>query len=171
MIDIGREIPTDPQLRKEFIRLSQTVTSAMSFESVTEFIDIPEGVNGLTILDVGGGGSDFTATLLEKGADAYAVDYLYASRSDLKGKAKKNIDDLRKKKAPWAITQERALERCIESMKRNPSHYMAVSATELPFPDNFFNLVVSTSCIVPYLDLDREAFFTAVSECIRVTKP
>lgn len=166
-----RELPSDSKLRDEIVKLSQTVISAKSFDSVSELINIPQLVSGLTILDVGSGGSDFTATLLEKDADAYAIDPAYVNTWDLKKKLRKYINDEKRKKHTWAISQEIASKRFLESIRVNPDHYRADQATKISFPDNFFDLIVSVNCLVPYLDLDRETFFNAVGECLRVTKP
>lgn len=146
-------------------------TSAKSFEDISKYIDIPEEVVDLRFLDIGAGGSDFTATLLERGADAYAVDHLYSSRSDLKGRMKKFFEASKKRGSTWLPKQEKAFERFYESIKNNPQRYKDASAEDLPFLNNYFDHVISVTCIGQYLDSNKNSLFTSLAEAIRVTKP
>ncbi|HZQ29739.1 MAG TPA: methyltransferase domain-containing protein [Patescibacteria group bacterium] len=146
-------------------------TSAKSFEDISRYIELPKDVSGLSFLDIGAGGSDFTATLLERGANAFAIDPLYKSRSDLKGKMKNFFELSRKRKLNFLPRQERAFERFYESIKTNPDHYKAAQAENLPFPDNYFDYVISITAITQYLDSNKDTLFAAVKEAIRVTKP
>lgn len=139
-------------------------TSA-SWEEVFECVLMPKEVKGLRILDVGAGASDAVNKLLELGAEAYAIDPRYRSRSDLKGRVKKH-NVLKDNK----LRRNEALESFMDSIKSSPERYLEASATDLPFPDNFFDIVYSRIAITTYLDVDRDIFSNAVEECIRVTK-
>jgi ubiquinone/menaquinone biosynthesis C-methylase UbiE len=141
--------------------------SSTSWQEVFRSVNMPEQVDGLTILDVGGGASDTTAKLIELGADAYAIDPRYKNMGQLKGevraintqydpKDQREIDD--------------ALERFKLSTKTHKDHYLDASAISLPFPDNHFDLVFSKTAVLFYLDVDIGILNTAVDECLRVTK-
>ncbi len=139
-------------------------TSA-SWEEVFECVLMPSDVKGLRILDVGAGASDAVCKLLELGAEAYAIDPRYRSRADLKGRVKKHNKLVSNK-----LRRNEALESFMESAKSRPERYLEASATEIPFPDNFFDIVYSRIAVTSYLDVDRDIFSNAVEECIRVAK-
>lgn len=145
--------------------------SAASYQELKDIFHLPEEVSGLRTLDIGAGASDLTVTLLEQGADAYAVDPRYKNSSDLRGKAKEHVRHLRgHKDIKKALQEEEAIERCLKSIKSRPDHYKAASATNLPFPDDYFNLVISSSAILGYLDVDFRILHKATQEALRVTK-
>jgi len=175
MIEIPRENQLDLSWEKKL--LDQSICSARSWRYINMIVGFPEDVRGLKVLDVGGGGSDATAVLLEKGADAWAIDPRYKSRSDVKGKVRQYLLELTQrwgKKPPWdefIRSQEKALERFIRSARERPERYIVAYASSIPFPDNYFDFVFSTNCITEYLDVRPETFLAAISECVRVTKP
>ncbi len=139
-----------------------------SWEEVFTSVLIPEEVNGLKILDVGAGASDAVKRLSDLGADAYAIDPRYRSRSDLKGLVRKHNKVL---EGEDSARREQALESFMESIKNTPERYKTASATDIPFTNDFFDIVYSRIAVTYYLDVDRDIFSKAVSECIRVTKP
>ena len=144
--------------------------SAEPWEDIFESVQFPEDLRGLTILDVGAGASDATARLVELGADAYALDPLYKSTSDLKGKVRiQNKIPLYSKDAKKR--RHEALERFMASFKNEPERYKTASATQIPFPDDTFDIVYSVAAVLRYLDLDLQILLKAVSECLRVAKP
>ena len=142
-------------------------TSA-SWEEVFECVLLPEEVQDLRILDVGAGASDAVSKLLELGADAYAIDPRYKSKSTLRGQVKSYNQsmDMESKNR-----RNQSLERFSDSIKDNPERYIEASTTCIPFPDDFFDIVYSRIAVTYYLDIDRAIFSRAVNECIRVTKP
>lgn len=150
--------------------LEIAVPSGASFREITECILLPERVEGLRILDVGAGASDATAELLRFGADAYAIDPLFRSKSELRGKVKKH-NRLVVDKTDLKIERANAIERFAQSIKKNPERYVQASATSIPFEENFFDIVYSRIAILPYLDFDIEILTQAIQECLRVTKP
>ncbi len=144
--------------------------SAEPWEDIFESVQFPEDVVGLTILDIGAGASDATARLVELGADAYAIDPLYKSGSDLKGKVRtQNRVVLYSKEDK--MRRNEALERFMSSFKNEPDRYKTASATRIPYPDDTFDIVYSISAVFGYLDVDLQILLKAVSECLRVTKP
>jgi ubiquinone/menaquinone biosynthesis C-methylase UbiE len=156
--------------------LGQAISTARSWEDLRMMISLPENLKGLRVLDVGGGGSDFTARLLEQKADAYAIDLRYKKTSEIKPQVQKQIVRLTREHPGDSVwkdyirREEEALERFIKSVKTKPDRYKAASATKLPFPDNYFDQVFSFNCITEYLDLNRSLLFPAVDETLRVTK-
>lgn len=157
-----------------------TPISARPWEFIKQVLVLPEYIKGLNILDVGGGSSDTTARLLEKGANAYALDPCYESDSDLEEKTRWYLEELTK----WqmygltkmdspesAKKQKEAFERFLVSRRKDIAHYVCASATSIPFGNNYFNLVFSAVCITGHFDVNKEIFFAAVKECLRVTKP
>lgn len=148
--------------------------TAKSWRDIRLMVNFPENVAGLRILDIGAGGSDITAHLLERGAEAYALDPKYADPQSLKGK----FDDLYQRLGKIGATNgqhakeaEAVLENQQRSMAQNPEKYVAAYATQLPFPDNYFDLVFSVSCMFSHIDENSKALMAAAREAIRVTKP
>ncbi len=150
--------------------IEKAPTSSEPWEDIFETVQFPEDIRGLRILDVGAGASDAVAHLLELGADAYAIDPIFKSRADLKGKARNNNRLLPFSKEQ-RMRRNNALESFMDSLKDQPERYRTASATQIPFRDNFFDIVYSISAVLGYLDLDREVLLKGVSECLRVAKP
>ena len=131
-----------------------------------------EEVAGLKILDVGGGASDFTARLLELGADAYAIDPKYARMSLLKEHVRKNNSYYNTELLAVDFkTLNKALERFKQSSMTHRDRYKAAFASAIPFPDNTFDIVFSQFAILGYLNVDISVLQAAAEECLRVTKP
>lgn len=153
-----------------------TLVTAYPWLEIGLRIKLPDTVSELRILDVGGGGSDATASFLDLGAEAYAIDPVYKSTADLKGKVRHTWKVMRENDGDAMaklsqLLQEDALDRCIKSIKQNRDHYRTDSATSITFPDDFFDIVFSSRCVTTHLSSNYQVFSTAVSECLRVTKP
>lgn len=58
---------------------AESYPTAANFNLVSKYIWFPPNVEGSTILDIGGGASTAVLELRRKGAQAYAVDYLYGN--------------------------------------------------------------------------------------------
>lgn len=165
-----RLTPGSPEIERQLLAIIPV--SSGTWQRTRETLDFPEDVSGMRILDIGAGGSDLTAKLLEDGADAYAVDPLYKSRSDVKGKARLQLEHIQSHGDRNYYRQSlEALERFSESIKGNPDRYKIAFATNLPFPDNYFDLVFSSAAILGYLDIDYELLLKSTQEALRVTKP
>lgn len=148
--------------------------TAKSWWDIRLMVQFPEDVAGLRILDIGAGGSDITAHLLGLGAEAYALDPKYADPSSLRGK----LDDLYQRLSKIGATNnqdvkdaEAVFANQQKSMTQNPEKYIAAYATQLPFPDDYFDLVFSVSCMFSHIDESSKALMEAAREAIRVTKP
>ncbi len=106
------------------------------------------------MLDVCAGVSDFTARLLQLGADAYALDYGYA--------------DIQK----FLIrTQQRTAGLFPRSVVENRQRYVQGSAHRLPFPSETFDGVTSYYGIFGVLDDDVDLAYACINEGVRVLKP
>jgi len=166
-----RQIPISDKanpIEEELAKLAEI--SALPSAKAKEMLLLPENVHGLAILDVGGGASDMTATLLEMGADAHAIDPRYRKKSEINTTIISQIRygpyDLKIK-----MLINKTLQRFMASIKASPERYKAASATRIPFPDHSFDIVFSIDTITAFLDRDRDVFFQSMKECFRVTKP
>lgn len=106
------------------------------------------------MLDVCAGVSDFTAKLLQLGADAYALDYGY-----------KNIEEFQIR------ANFRVAGMFPGSVEQNRDRYIYGSAHNLPFPSETFDGVTSYYGIFGVLDDNVELAYACVNEGIRVLKP
>lgn len=155
---------------------SQSHSSARSWQDIKEIVGFPREVKGMRILDIGGGGSEATAILLERGADAYAIDPRYEDKSQVRKSTIEYLLKLRKivpNTSTWKKhiqSQHESLERFLRSIKKRSNHYKAAFASKIPFGDNYFDIVFSVNCITEYLDQEPETLIAAIAECVRVTK-
>ncbi len=115
-----------------------------------------QDATGKSILDVCSGGSDLTAALLSLGADAYAVDLGYI---DKEGHSKRLTERGRSVNLNY-----------LSSIEENPERYIGASATDLPFPDESFDEVLSNYGIFGVLDEEYDLLGRALDEAIRVLK-
>lgn len=106
------------------------------------------------VLDVCAGLSNFTAKLLELGADAYALDYGY-----------QDIQELFKRSG------NRPAGRFLESYLENRERYVHGSAHCMPFPSETFDAVTSYYGIFGVIDDDVDLAYQSIIEGIRVLKP
>lgn len=162
--------------REQAILKDESFPSSRSYIDLLPLVEVPNNLTGLHILDIGGGGSDFTAVLLEKGADAYAIDPLYANRSKLISQIKNHLREqlvsgINPIDTAYLSRQNKALEHFKESARVSPEHYLARLATKTGFLDNTFEYVFSFNCITEFLGLDENVLISAVTEAIRITKP
>lgn len=162
-----------PNLSEEEI-LVGVPTSSSSWDEIIKVIEIPQTFKGCRTLDIGAGGSNLTATLLGKGAKAYALDPKYKSRLNTIREIQTCLNISKKIKTPQISIAEQtkaALKFTDDLIDKSPENYIAGFASSLPFADNTFDFVFSLKCITFHLDLNFDVFSKAVSEAIRVTKP
>jgi len=112
-----------------------------------------ETYEGKKVLDVCAGVSDFTAKLLQLGADAYALDYGYQDVEELLIRASHRPAGL----FPRSITENR-------------DRYIQGSAHNLPFPSDTFDAVTSFYGIFGVIDDDVDLAYASINEAIRVLK-
>lgn len=113
-----------------------------------------ESYQGKKILDVCAGLSDFTAKLLQLGADAYALDYGYQDVQELMIRANHRMAGLFSR-----------------SIVQNRDRYIYGSAHNLPFPSDTFDGVTSYYGIFGVLDDDVDLAYKSVNEGLRVLRP
>ena len=113
-----------------------------------------DSYKGKKVLDVCAGLSNFTAKLLELGADAYALDYGY-----------QDIQELFKRSG------NRPAGRFLESYLENRERYVHGSANYMPFPSETFDAVTSYYGIFGVIDDDVDLAYQSILEGIRVLKP
>lgn len=106
------------------------------------------------MLDVCAGLSDFTARLLQLGADAYALDYGYQDIQELLIRAQRRTAGL----FPRSVVENR-------------QRYVQGSAHCLPFSSETFDGVTSYYGIFGVLDDDVDLAYSSINEGVRVLKP
>jgi SAM-dependent methyltransferase len=106
------------------------------------------------MLDVCAGLSDFTAKLLQSGADAYAIDLGYADIEELY---------LRSGNRPAGMFRR--------SFFQDRRRYVAGSSHNLPFESDSFDAVTSYYGLFGVLDDDFNLAMQSIDEAIRVLKP
>jgi ubiquinone/menaquinone biosynthesis C-methylase UbiE len=165
------QIPGDGRIDLTEDELSKSVPpSALPWARAGEFVQLPADVKGLAVLDVGAGASDITAILMERGADAYAIDPKYRKKSEINDMIKAHLRS-GQYDMPTRMTINQTLLKWTASIAKTPDRYKATSATHLPFADNFFDIVFSIDTLTAFLDVDRGILMQSVQECLRVTKP
>jgi len=174
----GKKDLDRPLKQRETSLARSNLVTSRSFEEYCRsgIIILPDSVQGLRTLDAGGGCSDVTATLLGMGADAYAIDEGYKSRSDMFGRAKKTLTTIKRASLPpldaWKVEPtERALETWRDSSKEHPDRYLPHIITDSTLPEGSFDLIFSFNCVTQVLDSDWEVFSAAMRKLVRLAKP
>ena len=106
------------------------------------------------ILDVCAGLSDFTAKLMQLGADAYALDYGY-----------KDVQELLKR------SNNRTAGLFPRSISQNRERYIYGSAHNIPFKSESFDAVTSYYGIFGVIDDDVDLAYQSINEAVRILKP
>ena len=120
------------------------------------------------VLDCPGGGSSFTATLWEQGGDAVAADPVYAAPAAelidrLDGEVRRGsawatahahryVWDFYGDPAGHARMREGSARLFGKDLLRRPDRYMTAALPDLPFPDDAFDLVLSSHLLFTYAD-------------------
>lgn len=142
------------------------------------------------ILDVAAGASSFTASALDKGLEAVAVDPLYDNGYEtVSGHARAELAvsgekiAAMKERMDWSYygsyelyQQQRmlSLERFLASYGREDAGncYIPAAMPKLPFTDNRFSLVLCSHFLFLYeQELDEEFHFKSCLELLRVCRP
>lgn len=136
---------------------------------------------GMRVLDVGAGASNFTATLLERGLEgAYALDPMYADIPGLKRKVRAHsqlmisLARTEKSQKEWeefSRRSERTMQAFDKSARVKPLNYVTGHAGEMPFANNYFDYVLAFNSVSEYPALDSRVFQAVVVEMFRVTRP
>lgn len=146
-----------------------------------------EKLNSNKILDCAAGASSFTSFMLKNGYDATAVDLLYDKDSEfLKNRCKNHlqalVDALEKIEGEfvWSFfnnleeLKNHRMESCRDfnnDYKINKGkRYLKADLTQLPFPDNSFNMVLCAHLLFIYDHrLDLNFHQKTVEEMVRVS--
>ncbi len=93
---------------QEHVMAEESFSSPAAFDTVAVFVAFPRNVQGMRILDIGGGASAATLELRRRGAVAYAIDYRYKDIRDLKRSVDHYLGkpDFYQKKLPGDIPEE-----------------------------------------------------------------
>jgi SAM-dependent methyltransferase len=177
----GGKIPPSAAERDEWDAAQRTLPTARPWPVVAALIPFPTSVTGLTIVDVGAGGSDAVPTLLEAGARAFGVDPRYRSLDNLvhevtlyfrTQEAIGQLPAAREASARPIAAQRAAFRHLVASFQapRTARHYLPAVATRLPFPRASVDLLYSLDCITQYLDREFESLLAAVQEGLRVLR-
>ncbi len=156
-------------------------SSASSYSSyLSAGLLLREQIKGIRIIDIGAGASDFTEEVLQRGADAYAIDPRYTSLDNLESDIMNfslnkdqnpNLSRLTDDALRQLVEQSsETLEKFKVGFSENPTRYLPKSATELPFSDSFADLIVSNNCLTQLARNQYHLYIKAVRECIRVLK-
>lgn len=165
-----KEVITDRHLEEIFESAPVSSTSSLY---LAKFYRLPVDLESKRTLDICGGYSDFTDWLRKQGAEAYAVDSQYDDLGVLRKKWIKNMDALKalgKSHDHWRMEEYQYAESFKESIKDNPSWYLAASARNLPFRDNTFDIVTSHLGIFGVMDRNEDLLRLSLAEAVRVVK-
>ncbi|MBH0776845.1 methyltransferase domain-containing protein [Nocardia bovistercoris] len=174
--------PTDTDVLGEFL-----ISARSSAEYRAIFALTDTDLRDRSILDCPGGAASFTAEASELGAHVTAVDPIYhRTPAELRTLARVESD----RANTWARTHSDryrwdwygspdehhrlrriAATRFGEDVTANPHRYIPAALPSLPFPDNTFDLVLSSHLLFSYADrLDAEFHLMALVELSRVSR-
>ncbi len=174
-------LETPPLERAQWRAAPATFPTARPWSVVAALIPFDAEVAGSTIVDVGAGGSNAVAALLDAGANAFAIDPRYRSWAALerectayfeRHEALGRLPQAREASAN-PIAEQRAAFRDFATSFHDPctaGRYRAAVATNLPFAADSVDLVYSLDCITQYLDRRFELLAAAVDEALRVLR-
>ena len=163
------------------------LVSSRDLEEYRAMLTLDDADLAGSVLDCPGGGASFTASACALGADAHAVDPVYAVPVDeLEARLGTELERGRAWAAaradahrwdlhgdPDALTRRRAASAAHFTAHRRaaPERYVAASLPHLPFAAASADLVVSSHLLFTYADrLDRAAHLAALLEMARVAR-
>lgn len=166
--------------------LGEFLISARSFTEYRAIFQLTDTDLQGRILDCPGGAASFTAEASELGADVTAADPIYARPpEELRDLAVAETDrgsewaiaHLDRYRWDWYGSPERhrqirhtAAGRFARDIMDRPERYIEARLPSLPFPDNSFDLVLSSHLLFTYADrLDMDFHLAALLELARVT--
>ncbi|MBI4058119.1 class I SAM-dependent methyltransferase [Candidatus Microgenomates bacterium] len=163
---------------KEVQVASELETSATTTRAARHILEIPEIVKDVTIVDLAAGACPLTADLLDRGANAYAVDHLYGEQGKLAAAAARSLElviqNARRVQPEYATRMYELTEAAIldfwKSFNTHPDRYKEGWLTQLPFEDNISDMTLSLNGISELWG-DQEVMQRALDEALRITKP
>lgn len=170
----------NPELHvREAEQADKLVVTGDNANAALRIFGLTSTVSGLTIVDLAAGASLVTSKLLERGANAFALDRMYADRSGLMDALNNRyISELRKSAQmmrPWEVNTiikeaHQEIGQFFKSFDRHRERYIYGWLTQLPFENDFADWVVSSNGISALFG-DFEVMSKSVNEAIRVAKP
>jgi hypothetical protein len=161
----------EPVSSKERKIATTSFGSATPYEVLAPVIGFPQDVRRLTIIDVGSGASSAVVELRRRGARGFGVDPGYR---DVRRLIKSTEEYIRTNARvnPFAANLRRAALQAFKGdHQRNRERYKPAFAGNMPFEDSSADIVYSLLCLTYFLSEDRDVFFGAVDEGLRVLKP
>lgn len=177
-----------PSPRTEPPPIGELLVSARSFGEYLAMFDLDaDELRGRRVLDCPGGAASFTVGAAEAGAAAIAVDPVYVHAPDdlleqAIAEARRGNDYLRANPElfVWSFfaspddhlrTRLGAVERFDADRRAVPERYLAAALPDLPFPDDVFDLALSSHLLFTYDDrFDVDLHVAAALELLRVAK-
>jgi hypothetical protein len=179
-------MPAPPARAGDPPSIGALLVSARSYGEYLAMFDLtPDQLAGRRVLDCPGGAASFTVGAAEAGAAAIAVDPVYAHPHDVlaahaRSEVVRGNDHIRDhpERFVWSYfssvddhlrSRLAAVERFEQDRRRVPERYLAGSLPNLPFPDDAFDLAVSSHLLFTYDDrLDEQLHVDAARELLRV---
>ncbi|MGV9613168.1 hypothetical protein [Nocardia xishanensis] len=172
--------PTENDVLGEFLISARSLTE---YRAIFELTDAD--LRG-RILDCPGGAASFVAEAAELGAHVLAADPVYANPpAELRELARTETErgsayaGSHHERYRWDFYGDpdrlqairlTAATRFGDDLLANPGHYIAAQLPVLPFPDNTFDLALSSHLLFTYADrLDADFHLAALLELARVT--
>ncbi len=172
----------DDEIIGEFLLTARSLAEYRAMFALTE-----DDLRG-RVLDCPGGAAGFTGEIAELGVSAVAVDPFYALPA--KQVCETALADTDRGNA-WSAThgemylwdwydgdpevhrriRHDAVRRFGADLEAHPDRYVAAGLPALPFPDNDFDLVLSSHLLFTYADrLDTDFHLAALAELARVSR-
>ncbi len=154
-----------------------TKVSGNKLEDLYKVFKLPENLNGIKVLDICTGQSDFADWLSQQGAKACAIDYLYQNIQALNQKRMETLVETVQRS--WGLdvdnsqvemTSKNELNKFTAMLESRRTTYITASAHALPFQDGSFDIAISFSGIFGVLDHDKRIASVCVNEALRVLK-
>ncbi|MFR9749881.1 class I SAM-dependent methyltransferase [Nocardia sp. 004] len=162
--------------------------SSRSLDEYRAMFELTDGDLRRRILDCPSGAAEFTAEICRLGGDAIACDSAYFDNGIDKVAATAVAEAERGNRYVHAnrhlyrwtffadpdqhrIQRQRAAERFVAHTRQSRGRYVAGRLPALPFPDNDFDLVLSSHLLFSYAEeLDYDFHLHALLELMRVTR-
>jgi hypothetical protein len=167
--------------------VGEFLISARSFAEYRAMFDLTDAQLRGAVLDCPGGGSNFTAHAARLGAGALAVDPAYARppaevaelaiREADRGNAyagaaaASHVWDFHGDLAGHLRIRRASARQFARDVRAHPGRYVAGELPRLPFPDDRFDLVLTSHLLFTYADrLDADFHVAALVELLRVSR-
>lgn len=174
---------TAPEARS----IGDYLISARSFAEYRAMFALTDADLRGRVLDCPGGGSSFTAVVCRRGVDAVAADPVYATAAgDLVPRLARELErgsawiQAHAERYVWEFYGDPARHASVraesarlfgEDLLARPDRYVAAALPRLPFPDDAFDLVLSSHLLFTYADrLDEDFHLAALLEMARVCR-